>query len=477
MSFFDRMPLGRLVSRMTSDVDVVRVGIQDVVFVSTVQVGSMLVAAMLMLYYDALLFLTMSLLVPILWLLVRYFRGRLRQAYRDVQETYSTLTSSLAESVNGIRVIQGFVRQEHNNAAFKALIRVHSDNNMAVVRYSAVFLPLLEANAQLFVALLVVLGGYQAAMGSLDLPTLIQFLFLSHLFFGPIPVLGSQYNQALTAMAGAERVFALLDTPPEWTDSPSARPAPPLRGHVQFRSVSLEYEPGRPVLRQVSLEALPGETIALVGTTGSGKSSVTRLLSKLYLPSQGQVLVDGIDLNELQSESLCQQLGCVPQDNFLFSGSVRDNIRFGRPSASDADIEQVVRQLELSDILLALPQGFETDVGEKGANLSLGQRQLVCFARALLADPRILVLDEATSAVDALTEARLQRALSVLVRGRTSFVVAHRLSTIQHADKIYVLSNGRIVEQGRHAELIERGGRYASLFREFAGGLEPTVRA
>jgi ATP-binding cassette subfamily B protein len=174
---------------------------------------------------------------------------------------------------------------------------------------------------------------------------------------------------------------------------------------------------------------------------------------------------------------LCQQLGCVPQDNFLFSGSVRDNIRFGRPSASDADIEQVVRQLELSDILLALPQGFETDVGEKGANLSLGQRQLVCFARALLADPRILVLDEATSAVDALTEARLQRALSVLVRGRTSFVVAHRLSTIQHADKIYVLSNGRIVEQGRHAELIERGGRYASLFREFAGGLEPTVRA
>ncbi len=471
MSFFDSMPLGRLLSRMTSDVDVVRTGIQDVVFVSTVQLGSMLVAAALMLYYDVLLFLAVCAMVPTLWFLIRYFRVRLRQAYRDVQETYSRLTSSLAESVNGIRVIQGFVRQERNNEQFRDLISVHSENNMAVARYSATFLPLLEANGRLFLALLLVVGGYQAMQGSLDLASLIQFLFLSSLFFGPIPVLGSQYNQALTAMAGAERVFALLDTPPARTDGPEVQRLERLRGHVRFDSVVLEYEPGRRALDGVSLEAEPGQTIALVGRTGSGKTSVTRLLAKLYEPTAGRISLDGEDLANLTAESLHAELGCVPQDNFLFSGSVRENIRFGRPLASDADIERVVRELGLGELVSALPQGLDSEVGEKGASLSVGQRQLVCFARALLAEPKLLILDEATSAVDAMTEARLQKALAKLLKGRTSFVVAHRLSTIRDADKIVVLDGGRIVEEGRHDDLLEQGGAYAALYREFAGDL------
>lgn len=470
MRFFDHVPLGRLISRLTSDVDVIRTGIQDVVFVSTVQLGSMLVAAGLMLYYDALLFLVVCTMVPLLWLLIRYFRVRLRQAYRDVQETYSRLTSSLAESVNGIRVIQGFVRQERNNQKFRELIAVHSENNMAVVRYSSVFLPLLEVNGQLFLSLLLVIGGYQAVVQSLDLTSLIQFLFLSNLFFGPVPILGGQYNQALTAMAGAERVFALLDGGAE--PAPEADRTPSLlAGRVEFERVALEYVPGRPALKDISLSVEPGSHVAVVGKTGSGKSSVTRLIARLYAPSSGRVTIDGVDVAQVSSETLRRTVCGVPQDNFLFSGTVRDNIRFGRPEASDADVERVVEALGIVDIIEALPEGYETQVGEKGHSLSLGQRQLVCFARALLANPNILLLDEATSSVDSVTEARLQQALLRLLEGRTSIIVAHRLSTIRHADTIFVLEAGQLVERGTHAELLGKHGAYARLYREFAVGL------
>lgn len=467
MSFFNRMPLGGLISRITNDVDVVRVGIQDVVFISTVQLGGMLVAGGLMLYYDWTLFLVIVAFVPVVWLLIRYFSSRIRQAYREVQETYSRFTTSIAESVNRVRVIQAFCRQTHNDEQFGEHVTRHARNNYNGASESAIFVPLLEMNGQLMLSLIIVLGGYQVLYGKVGLEPLVQFLFLSELFFGPIPILGRQYNQALTAMAGAERVLSLLDTVPDWSDLPSARPLMQLEGRVEFRGVSFEYEPNSPVLRDITFCIEPGQTVALVGATGSGKSSVTRLISKLYLPTSGTVLLDGRDLLTVTGDSLHRHLASVPQDNFLFSGTVLDNIRFARPSATDAEVRAVAEKLDVLDLIDNLPNGFLTDVGEKGAELSLGQRQVICFARAMLADPSLLVLDEATSSVDIMTEARLQAALQRLLSGRTSVVVAHRLSTIAHADQILVLSHGRIVERGRHEELLLRRGIYASLYGEF----------
>lgn len=468
MAFFHRMTLGRLISRMTSDVDQVRVGVQDVFFVGIVQIGTMLLASIMMLYYDWRLFLVVLMLVPVLGWLVRFFTVRLSQAHRDVQETFSRLTSSLAESVNGIRVIQGFSRQSRNEERFDSLIARHADNNMRAARQGALLVPALEFNGQLFLAIVVVLGGYWAVVGTTSLASLVQFLFLSNLLFGPIPVLGRLYDQALSAMAGAERVFALLDRKPDWVDAESARPLAEVGGRVQFRDVSFGYDSERPVLREVSFRVEPGQSVALVGETGSGKTTITRLLSKLYLPTSGAVEIDGQDLTHVASTSLHRFLGCVPQDNYLWSGTVRQNIRFAKPGATDQEIHDILDHLAIRDLLEELPAGLDTEVGEKGASLSLGQRQLVCFARALLADPRLLVLDEATSSVDAVTEDRLQRALTRLLAGRTSFIVAHRLSTIQKADLILVLASGRLVESGTHVELLAKNGYYTRLYRDYA---------
>lgn len=474
MAFFHRMSLGRLISRMTSDVDLVRVGVQDVFFVGTVQVGSMLLAAGLMLLYDYRLFLVVLLMVPGVAWLVRFFTARLSQAHRDVQETYSRLTSSLAESVNGIRVIQGFSRQVRNDEQFGSLVRVHAGNNMRAARQGALLVPALEFNGQLFLAVVIVLGGYWAVVGTTSLAALVQFLFLSNFLFGPIPILGRLYDQALSAMAGAERVFGLLDRDPEWVDGPEAGPLDQVEGQVEFQNVSFGYQPDRLVLRDVSFTVKPGQTVALVGETGSGKTTVTRLLAKLYLPTRGVVAIDGRSLADVAGASLHRFLGCVPQDNYLWTGTVRENIRFAKPEASDEDILHILRRLDILDLLEELPEGLDTNVGEKGASLSLGQRQLVCFARALLADPRLLVLDEATSSVDAVTEDRLQRTLSRLLEGRTSFIVAHRLSTIRNADLILVLADGRLVEQGGHQQLLAQNGAYTRLYRDYAqAGVPP----
>jgi ATP-binding cassette subfamily B protein len=299
---------------------------------------------------------------------------------------------------------------------------------------------------------------------------LVMFFFLANFFFDPVQVIGNQYNQALSAMAGAERYFRLVDAPPEWSDAPTAEPLPPIRGQVEFQNVTFEYEPGRPVLNDLCFEAQPGQTVALVGHTGSGKTTVVSLLQKFYLPSSGRILVDGQDLAQVTSGSLHSQMGSVQQNNFLFAGSIIDNIRFSRPAAHLDDVRETLKALDCLDLLEALPSGLDTQVGEKSASLSLGQRQLICFARALLADPRIIVLDEATSAIDTVTEARLQRALEVLLRGRTSFVVAHRLSTIRKAGLVLVLDQGHIVERGTHASLLAAGGVYARLHEEFVRG-------
>jgi len=466
-SFFNKMKVGRIISRMSSDLEAIRFGVQDVVFTTIVGGGQAIFAAILMFRADAVLFCLLLLLGPLIWALNQHFSRQLLAAQREAQESFSRVTATLAESVTGIRVTQGFVREETNAFLFRNLLEDHSRYSMGAARAAAVFLPLLEFNSQLFIGLLLLIGGWRVLHHQTSLASIVEFFFQSNLFFDPIRNLSAQYTQAFTALVGAERVFRLLDTPPDWTDPASAQPIRHLRGQVQFREVSFGYTPERLILHDVSFDAAPGQTIALVGHTGSGKTSITNLITKAYLPTAGSLLIDGHDILQITTPSLRKHLGVVQQANFLFEGSVLDNIRFSRPEATLGEVIDCARKLDCLDLFETLPDGWNTQVGEAGNALSLGQRQLVCFARALLADPRIFILDEATSSIDAITESRLQKSLALLLRGRTSFVIAHRLSTIRQADMILVLHDGRIVERGTHADLLAMNGAYHDLYTQF----------
>ncbi len=470
MGYYHRTRIGRIISRITSDLEAMRQGIQSVLFVSVVQGGQMLFSGLIMLYYDWLLFLIMMGMAPFIWLINREFRKRLTKANRAMQESFSRVTATLAESVGGIRITQSYVRQEVNAGFFRNLVFDHSKYSMSGARATSIFMPLLELNGQFFLSLLLLVGGMRV-MGTgpaMELGDLILFFFLANLFFDPIRNLANQFASAINALAGAERVFELLDTKPDWQDPDDAVNPGELRGKVDFQNVTFSYIPGTPVLKEVNFIAEPGQSIALVGHTGSGKSSIINLVTKFYQPDSGSILLDGIDLRQIQSTALHRQMGLVQQQNFLFAGTVMDNIRMGKTGATDADVIEACRSLDSLDLIEELPDGFQTQVGERGTSLSLGQRQVICFARAMIASPRILILDEATSNIDTITEARTQAALNKLLKGRTSFIVAHRLSTIIHADLVLVLENGLIVERGNHTSLLQANGVYAGLYRRFA---------
>jgi ATP-binding cassette subfamily B protein len=469
LSYYHRTKLGSIISRITSDIEALRNGIQNVLFVSLVQAGQMLGAGALMAYYNWKLFLVIVAMAPALFFINRYFSKRISQASRMLQESFSRVTATVAESVKGIQVTQGFAREDRNSTLFRELIKDHSGYNMGLARNIAFYLPLLELNSQMFIAAIVIIGGYGALSPTVVMPIgdLVTFFFLANLFFSPIPSLGRMFTSALSAIAGAERIFRLLDTTPDWSDDPDAAAIGPITGEVEFRDVHFAYEPGTPVLKGIDFTAEAGQTIALVGHTGSGKSTIINLLCKFYLPTSGELLIDDRDIRSIRTTSLREQIGIVLQTNFLFSGTVRENIRLGKTGASDHEVEAAVRKIDCLDLVEAMLDGFDTEIKEEGAGLSLGQRQVVCFARAMLADPCILILDEATASVDTVTEARLQKALEALMQGRTSFVVAHRLSTIRRADLVLVLNQGEIAERGSHVELLKQDGIYASLYRQF----------
>lgn len=470
LSFYSSTKTGRVISRITSDCDAVRSGVQDVLFVSMVQGGQMFIAAVVMGWYDLPLLGVVLAFSPIFWLIGRVMRSRLGQAYREVQESFSRVTATIAESVAVIRVTQALAREDTNADLFRQLSVDHARYNMNSARQGGIMMPLLELTGQISLALVVIVAGYRSIMAADPMPVgdLIQFWFLTGLFFSPIQALGNQYNQALTAMAGAERVFDLLDREPEWEDLSDAVDLPlPARGDVHIRRLMFSYEPDRPVLQDIDVEIRAGEMVALVGETGSGKSTLASLVARYYLPDSGSISLDGVPLRQLSSRSLARVVSVVPQQNFLFTGSVLENILAGRTGATRQDAMDALETLDCQWLIDDLPDGLETEAGPRGGRVSLGQRQLICFARALVADPAVLILDEATSAVDSLTELRIQRSLERLLVDRTSIVIAHRLSTIRNADQILVIDQGKIVQRGRHDELVRVDGPYQDLNRRF----------
>ncbi|MGQ0530616.1 MAG: ABC transporter ATP-binding protein [Panacagrimonas sp.] len=469
LAYFHRTKLGSILSRMISDIENVRRGVQHVFFFTPMLFGMMAVSSALMLWQNAALFTTLMLIAPVIAWINRRFHGRMSEASRAVQRSHSRITGKVAESVNGMRVIQSCVQEEPNFDRYDTLVGSHAGNNVRLGRDQAVYLSLLDFNSQAFLALLLAIGGYGALQGwgAIQADDVVTFFFLSNHFFHPLQQIGRLYTISVMAMAGAERICSVLDETPDWTDPPNAPPLPLARGQIEVRNLSFGYLPQQRVLRDIDLSIQAGQTVALVGATGSGKSTLASLIAKFYLPQAGRIEVDGHDLAAHQTASWRQQISIVPQRNFLFTGTVLDNIRLGKLDATEADVRAAAAALDALAILDDLPQGLHTPVGENGHQLSLGIRQLICFVRAWLANPRLLILDEATSAIDTLTEARLQRALNTLLSGRTSIIIAHRLSTIRRADLICVLDHGRIVERGTHRQLLDLQGRYAALHTQF----------
>lgn len=470
LNYFDKTQQGRIIARADTDVDsldrVMTWGANQMLSSALTLIG----VIVLMLQYDWRLCLAVSVVLPPLAFATKLFHQHGLEAYRKLRGQTSRLTAAMAENISGVRVVQAFSREEENLSRFQLLHETHNEYALAAARVFHTYMPFLGLMSGLGTLIILGYGGTLTARGEITVGELAAFVLYLGMFFGPIQTMGDLYNAILSTAASAERIFALLDTAPQVINKPGAAPLPSIRGHVVFDHVWFRYDttPAETwVLKDIRFEARPGETVALVGHTGSGKTSIISLIARFYEPQRGRITIDGVDLQTATVESLHEQIGIVTQENFLFTGTVMENLKFGRPGATDEEVVAAARQLGTHEIIERFAEGYQTRVGERGGNFSAGERQLLSFTRAMVAQPRILILDEATSAVDARTEASIQRALEELFARRTSFVVAHRLSTVRHAHRILVLSHGEIVETGTHDQLLAKGGIYAGLHAEF----------
>ena len=470
LSYHDTHIVGVTVSRVMNDVatinELLSQGIVTLVGDTLVLVGIIVI----MLTMSSWLALITFVVLPLMVLATIWFSRRARVAFRETRTRVARVVGDLAEGIAGVRVIQAFGQEESTQERFNVLNEANRDANINAMSLSFIFLPTIEFLGVLSTGIVLWFGGRMVSREQVTLGVMVAFLSYVTRFFQPIQELSRMYTTMQSAMAGGEQVLRLLDTDPEVQDQPGAGELPAVRGRVILDHVSFRYRSDLPeVLHDVCLDIEPGQTVALVGATGAGKTSIGNLIPRFYDVSDGQVCIDGVDVRSVTQQSLHRQIGLVPQDSFLFSGTIADNIRFGSPQASDEAVEQAARSANAHAFIMNKPDGYQTRVLEGSANLSVGQRQLVCIARAILTDPRILILDEATSNVDSLTESLIQEALRNLLRGRTAVVIAHRLSTIRNADLICVVQDGQIVEQGMHEELLAQGGVYTTLYqRQYA---------
>ena len=468
LGFYERNRAGVLISRLTNDVDaldqLVTDGVTSLFQNTLILVGS----AAILFALDWRLALATLAVLPFMAVATAAFRIVSSRAYRAVRERLGLVTATLAEDIAGIRIVQAFNRQSANERHFQEVNAHYREANHVTVVTNGLYFPFVDFLATAATAVVLGYGGYRYFGGDITIGTLLAFMLYLSNFFDPVQQLSQLYNTFLSAVAALDKIMDVLDEQPEVEDEPGAQNLPPIEGHVHFENVEFGYGKGVEVLHGIDLDVPAGTTVALVGHTGAGKSTIAKLLARFYDPRGGRITIDGHDLCSITQQSLRSQHGIVPQEGFLFAGTVRENIAFGRPDASGDEIVAAARAVGADEFIAELENGYETEVAERGARLSLGQRQLVAFARALLADPSILVLDEATSSVDIGTERRIEVALRTLLAGRTAFIIAHRLSTIRNADLIVVLEHGRIVEQGTHDLLLARQGRYLSLYGDWA---------
>lgn len=464
-TFFDRRPTGKIMTRILNDVSNLNQLLSSGLVRMLGDLFTLVGIVVVMLSLDLRLALLAFVVLPVLFLLSTKLRRQIVERWRRVRRKISNINANLDESIVGARVVTAFHREPENMRRFAALTDETLSSWMKAIRANAFFGPAVDLTGTLGTVLVFWYGAELVRQGQVSIGLIVAFVSYLGSFWGPVSNIGQFYSTLLVAMASAERVFEFLDLAPEIQDCDGARPLPPLAGQVTFRHVSFAYVPGRWALRDVDLEVTPGQRVALVGPTGAGKSSFLALLSRFYDPTLGQVLMDGHDIRSVQLDSLRRQVAVVQQETYIFKGSIRDNIRYSHPEADKAQVVAAARAAGAAAFIERLPEGYDTEVRERGSRLSVGQRQLIAFARAILADPRVLILDEATANIDTETELLIQAGLHTLLAGRTSFVAAHRLSTIREADRILVIDGGRIQESGTHQELIARHGRYYDLLR------------